>query len=201
MLQRQWPICTPRYLGGYLAYDFCKHLRSTKCKCRWCTATSSRTTCYWTPTDGGSFVILASHACVTARPCQPPLAALQAPLPTWRPRSFKPGREPDRRWMCMPLGCCCGKWSLEGSPGQTSVAQWRYVDFCLSTPCHMCHVCMQIIYAVGVLQQRPPIPPGLPEGLASLMQRCWGQVPASRPTFVEVFKMLQKTTAMLQQQE
>lgn len=56
-------------------------------------------------------------------------------------------------------------------------------------------ICMkhsQIIYAVGVLQQRPPLPPGLPPGLATLMQQCWAQAPSLRPTFVQVVETLRK---------
>lgn len=39
--------------------------------------------------------------------------------------------------------------------------------------------------AVGVVQRalRPPVPPGTPPALAQLMQSCWEQDPALRPTF------------------
>lgn len=56
---------------------------------------------------------------------------------------------------------------------------------------------VEIIYAVGVLKQRPRLPAGLPEGLALLMQRCWAQAPTARPTFAQVVHALRGLQAAL----
>lgn len=56
---------------------------------------------------------------------------------------------------------------------------------------------MQVIYAVGVLQQRPPLPAHCPPSLALLVQRCWAHNPQERPPFVQVLSELR----MLAKQE
>ena len=43
---------------------------------------------------------------------------------------------------------------------------------------------------MGVLQQRLPLPDSLPRSLASLIERCWGPVPATRPSFEQVLAEL-----------
>ena len=42
---------------------------------------------------------------------------------------------------------------------------------------------MQIGMQVLVKKVRPPAPPDAPPDLAALMERCWAQDPAARPTF------------------
>jgi hypothetical protein len=49
---------------------------------------------------------------------------------------------------------------------------------------------MQIIYLVGVLGQRPPLPRGAPPALAALIGACWAESPAARPAFPEVLRRL-----------
>ena len=41
----------------------------------------------------------------------------------------------------------------------------------------------QIIYTVGVLKKRPPLPPRTPSALARLIAACWAADPADRPPF------------------
>ncbi|KAJ3339944.1 copper transport protein ctr1 [Gonapodya sp. JEL0774] len=36
--------------------------------------------------------------------------------------------------------------------------------------------------------QRPPIPPGVPRGFASIIEHCWAQDPAKRPTFAQMIE-------------
>jgi hypothetical protein len=38
----------------------------------------------------------------------------------------------------------------------------------------------QLVYAVTVEKRRPPMPPGCPEGYASLMAQCWADSPRDR---------------------
>ena len=49
---------------------------------------------------------------------------------------------------------------------------------------------MQIIYYVGVLGQRPPIPSQTPQSLRDLMMSCWADDPATRPSFTEIIAIL-----------
>lgn len=53
--------------------------------------------------------------------------------------------------------------------------------------------------AVGVVQKglRPAMPQGTPPALAMLMEACWGQDPARRPSFRDVTPRLQQV-CMLQ---
>ncbi|CAI5463518.1 unnamed protein product [Closterium sp. Yama58-4] len=46
--------------------------------------------------------------------------------------------------------------------------------------------------AIGVLQRnlRPPLPPGLPSRISSLITRCWAADPAVRPEFTEILSTL-----------
>lgn len=55
-----------------------------------------------------------------------------------------------------------------------------------------CHVPspMQIIYCVGVMGQRLPLPPACPAVLRSLIEACWAEEPASRPDFVTILREL-----------
>lgn len=57
---------------------------------------------------------------------------------------------------------------------------------------------MQIIYYVGVLGQRPPMPAGCPPGVRALIEACWAERPAERPGFKEV---LQRLEALRQEME
>lgn len=54
---------------------------------------------------------------------------------------------------------------------------------------------MQIIYYVGVLQQRPPVPEGCPEALKILIEKCWAELPSERPEFREILDTLKKIRA------
>ena len=44
---------------------------------------------------------------------------------------------------------------------------------------------VQIIYAVGVQRERPPLPPACPAGLAALISSAWEHRPEKRPSFEE----------------
>ena len=50
---------------------------------------------------------------------------------------------------------------------------------------------MQIIYVVGVLKERLPIPAGCPPPLARLLHSCWQQRPEMRPSFADIRQVLQ----------
>lgn len=50
---------------------------------------------------------------------------------------------------------------------------------------------MQIIMQVSQHGTRPPPLPHCPPGMAALMERCWAQEPADRPTFTEILAELQ----------
>lgn len=54
---------------------------------------------------------------------------------------------------------------------------------------------MQIIYYVGVLQQRPTMPEGCPEALRKLIERCWSELPSDRPEFREILDTLKSIKA------
>lgn len=54
---------------------------------------------------------------------------------------------------------------------------------------------MQVIYYVGVLGQRPPMPEGCQPALRALIESCWGESPASRPTFREILETLKGLVA------
>ncbi|GAB4813021.1 hypothetical protein N2152v2_000067 [Parachlorella kessleri] len=49
---------------------------------------------------------------------------------------------------------------------------------------------VQIIYYVGVLQHRPPIPADCPPAFRGLIERCWADSPSARPAFPEILEML-----------
>lgn len=51
---------------------------------------------------------------------------------------------------------------------------------------------MQVIYYVGVLQQRPILPEHAPLPLRTLIEGCWAEAPQSRPPFVEILSRLRK---------
>ena len=51
---------------------------------------------------------------------------------------------------------------------------------------------MQIIYYVGVLAQRPTIPPECYPPLRDLIEKCWSESPAARPPFTSILASLQK---------
>lgn len=51
---------------------------------------------------------------------------------------------------------------------------------------------MQIIYYVGVLAQRPPVPSACPEFLKNLIEMCWAESPAARPGFKEILARLKQ---------
>ena len=50
---------------------------------------------------------------------------------------------------------------------------------------------MQVIYKVGVLGQRLPIPPSCPPPLRDLITECWSDSPAARPSFAEILRRLE----------
>ena len=52
---------------------------------------------------------------------------------------------------------------------------------------------MQVIYVVGVLKERLPIPGSCPPPLARLLQSCWQQQPEMRPSFADIRQVLQVT--------
>uniref|UniRef100_A0A061RK97 Sh2 domain-containing protein n=1 Tax=Tetraselmis sp. GSL018 TaxID=582737 RepID=A0A061RK97_9CHLO len=52
------------------------------------------------------------------------------------------------------------------------------------------HFC-QIIVAVAFNNERPPIPEGCPENLKRLINKCWRQDPASRPSCAEIVRLLE----------
>ena len=56
---------------------------------------------------------------------------------------------------------------------------------------------MQIIYCVGVMSQRLPIPPACPAALRVLIERCWAEQPADRPGFVEILAELRSEAASI----
>lgn len=41
----------------------------------------------------------------------------------------------------------------------------------------------EVFERVALLQERPPIPPDMPQQYANLMASCWGADPLVRPTF------------------
>ena len=50
---------------------------------------------------------------------------------------------------------------------------------------------MQVIYMVGVLKERLPIPPSCPPPLARLLRSCWQHEPDMRPSFADIRQVLQ----------
>jgi serine/threonine protein kinase len=50
---------------------------------------------------------------------------------------------------------------------------------------------MQIIYYIGVLGQRLPIPMACPPELRRIIEACWADVPTSRPSFPQILQWLQ----------
>lgn len=54
---------------------------------------------------------------------------------------------------------------------------------------------MQIIYYVGVLQQRPRMPQSCPTALRELIEACWAESPDTRPTFREILGRLRDMMA------
>jgi hypothetical protein len=57
---------------------------------------------------------------------------------------------------------------------------------------------MQIIYYVGVMQQRPPMPQDCHPDLRALIQACWADSPQSRPCFAVVLTQLRAMQAVLE---
>lgn len=60
--------------------------------------------------------------------------------------------------------------------------------------------CTQIIIAVAINKERPPLPADTPDRLASLVQRCWLEDPKQRPRVSQLAAELQdmlKVTAAL----
>ena len=57
---------------------------------------------------------------------------------------------------------------------------------------------MQIIYYVGVMQQRPPLPDHCPPDLRELIQACWADAPQARPAFTAVLTQLRAMQAALE---
>eukprot|EP01026_Neomeris_dumetosa_P045569 TRINITY_DN3859_c0_g1_i21.p1 TRINITY_DN3859_c0_g1~~TRINITY_DN3859_c0_g1_i21.p1 ORF type:complete len:563 (-),score=66.47 TRINITY_DN3859_c0_g1_i21:1776-3464(-) len=57
--------------------------------------------------------------------------------------------------------------------------------------------------AVGVVQNgmRPPIPTNTPEQLSSLIQACWQQKPDKRPSFSQLWKVLEQMYKQAQEEE
>jgi len=51
---------------------------------------------------------------------------------------------------------------------------------------------MQVIYYVGVLGQRPPMPEACHPGLQQLIQSCWAESPGQRPIFSEILARLRE---------
>lgn len=49
---------------------------------------------------------------------------------------------------------------------------------------------MQIIYYVGVLNQRPPLPESVPDSFGALIKDCWKVDPKERPTFEDILNRL-----------
>lgn len=50
----------------------------------------------------------------------------------------------------------------------------------------------QLGYRVATLKERPPLPPGMPDDYAKVMQECWAPEADSRPNFEHVLKKLRK---------
>lgn len=48
----------------------------------------------------------------------------------------------------------------------------------------------EVFERVALLQERPPIPPAMPEDYAALMVACWGPDPLGRPTFNHIQQAL-----------
>jgi serine/threonine protein kinase len=49
---------------------------------------------------------------------------------------------------------------------------------------------MQVIYVVGVLGDRLPVPQNAPPPLARLLRACWQEDPAARPGFKDILSVL-----------
>ena len=49
----------------------------------------------------------------------------------------------------------------------------------------------QIFFSVVQEKARPPVPEGMRAGYAALMQQCWSEDAAERPTIMAVMKQLQ----------
>jgi serine/threonine protein kinase len=60
---------------------------------------------------------------------------------------------------------------------------------------------MQIIYYVGVLNQRPTLPKSVPEALKNLIQDCWTVNPKDRPTFEQILNRLLEMKSLYPAQE
>uniref|UniRef100_A0A1D1ZNS8 Protein kinase domain-containing protein n=1 Tax=Auxenochlorella protothecoides TaxID=3075 RepID=A0A1D1ZNS8_AUXPR len=56
---------------------------------------------------------------------------------------------------------------------------------------------MQIIYCVGVMGQRLPLPPACPPVLRALIEACWAETPEQRPSFTTVLAELRGEAAAL----
>ena len=50
---------------------------------------------------------------------------------------------------------------------------------------------LQIIYMVGVLKRRLPIPRQVPRIMRQLIEACWHQEPTMRPSFEDILPILQ----------
>ncbi|KDD74299.1 protein tyrosine kinase, partial [Helicosporidium sp. ATCC 50920] len=57
---------------------------------------------------------------------------------------------------------------------------------------------MQIIYYVGVMGQRLPLPDSCPRGLRDLIVRCWADEPEARPRFASIVPWLRAETVRVQ---
>ena len=57
---------------------------------------------------------------------------------------------------------------------------------------------MQIIYLVGVMGQRLPLPDACPPRLRALIEACWTEAPAARPAFPEILRALREEMARVE---
>ena len=49
---------------------------------------------------------------------------------------------------------------------------------------------IQVIFALTINQERPPLPDCVPQGLRALICACWAEEPAERPPFTAVHETL-----------
>ena len=60
---------------------------------------------------------------------------------------------------------------------------------------------LQAAAAVGLNDERPPLPAGTPAQVASVVQSCWQTAPAARPPFQQLRTILEAVAARLTSEE